>query len=39
MIAVELEREGGRIVFGRMRQPIPPWEPFAREASCWTRSA
>ena len=30
MIAVELERESGRIVFGRMRQPIPPWEPFAR---------
>src|ERR1700735_4265003 len=31
VITVELEREGGRIVFGRMRQPIPPWEPFARE--------
>ncbi len=31
VIAVELEREGGRIVFGRMRQPIPAWEPFARE--------
>jgi trans-2,3-dihydro-3-hydroxyanthranilate isomerase len=31
VISVELEREGGRIVFGRMRQPIPPWEPFERE--------
>jgi len=31
VIAVELEREGGRIAFGRMRQPIPTWEPFARE--------
>ena len=31
VIAVELEREGGRIVFGRMRQPIPAWEPFERE--------
>jgi trans-2,3-dihydro-3-hydroxyanthranilate isomerase len=27
-IAVELEREGARIVFGRMEQPIPTWEPF-----------
>ena len=31
LISVELEREGGRIVFGRMRQPIPTWEPFERE--------
>jgi trans-2,3-dihydro-3-hydroxyanthranilate isomerase len=31
VITVELERDGGRIVFGRMRQPIPRWEPFARE--------
>lgn len=31
VISVELEREGGRVVFGRMRQPIPAWEPFDRE--------
>jgi trans-2,3-dihydro-3-hydroxyanthranilate isomerase len=29
-IPITLEREGGRVVFGRMRQPIPPWEPFDR---------
>jgi len=28
-IPVTLEREGARIVFGWMRQPIPKWEPFA----------
>jgi hypothetical protein len=27
---VTLEREGARIVFGWMRQPIPDWEPFAQ---------
>jgi trans-2,3-dihydro-3-hydroxyanthranilate isomerase len=31
-VPVELERDGDRIAFGRMRQPIPTWEPFAREA-------
>src|SRR4051795_10650561 len=30
VVPVELEREGPRIVFGRMQQPIPEWEPFAR---------
>ena len=25
VVPVELEREGARIVFGRMEQPIPPW--------------
>jgi trans-2,3-dihydro-3-hydroxyanthranilate isomerase len=29
VIAVQLEREGPRIVFGRMTQPVPTWEPFA----------
>jgi trans-2,3-dihydro-3-hydroxyanthranilate isomerase len=29
MIPVQLEREGARIVFGRMRQPVPTWEPYA----------
>jgi trans-2,3-dihydro-3-hydroxyanthranilate isomerase len=27
VVPVELTREGPRIVFGRMEQPIPPWEP------------
>ena len=30
VVPVELEREGPTIVFGRMQQPIPEWEPFAR---------
>ncbi len=30
IIPVALEREGASIVFGRMRQPIPNWEPFAQ---------
>jgi trans-2,3-dihydro-3-hydroxyanthranilate isomerase len=29
---VRLERDGARIVFGRMEQPIPTIEPFEREA-------
>ena len=29
----ELEREGARIVFGRMEQPLPTWEPFGDEAA------
>ena len=28
IVPVRLEREGQRIVFGRMEQPIPTWEPF-----------
>ena len=28
VVPVRLEREGGRIVFGRMEQPIPTVEPF-----------
>ena len=31
VIRVELERDSGRIVFGRMSQPIPAWEPFGSE--------
>ena len=31
-VPVALEREGGRIVFGRMRQPIPTWNPYDDEA-------
>ncbi|HKC22367.1 MAG TPA: PhzF family phenazine biosynthesis isomerase, partial [Gaiellaceae bacterium] len=29
LVPVALEREGPRIVFGRMRQPLPTVEPFA----------
>jgi trans-2,3-dihydro-3-hydroxyanthranilate isomerase len=32
-IPVELEREGARIVFGRMEQRVPRWEPCAEEAA------
>ena len=32
VIPVRLERDGLRIVFGRMEQPIPSVEPFEREA-------
>jgi trans-2,3-dihydro-3-hydroxyanthranilate isomerase len=32
IVPVELEREGARIVFGRMSQPIPEVSPFDREA-------
>ncbi len=28
LVPVALERDGGRLVFGRMRQPIPAWEPY-----------
>jgi trans-2,3-dihydro-3-hydroxyanthranilate isomerase len=30
VVPVTLEREGARIIFGRMLQPIPKFEPFAR---------
>ncbi len=30
MVPVEIEREDGRIVSGRMQQPIPTWEPYER---------
>jgi trans-2,3-dihydro-3-hydroxyanthranilate isomerase len=29
VVPVTLEREGARIVFGRMQQPVPNWQPFA----------
>lgn len=33
VVPIALDRdESGRIVFGRMEQPIPRWEPFEREA-------
>jgi trans-2,3-dihydro-3-hydroxyanthranilate isomerase len=30
LVRIELEREGARIAFGRMRQPVPTIEPFAK---------
>jgi trans-2,3-dihydro-3-hydroxyanthranilate isomerase len=30
VVPVLLEREGARIIFGRMSQPVPTWEPFER---------
>jgi trans-2,3-dihydro-3-hydroxyanthranilate isomerase len=30
VVPVVLEREGARIVFGWMLQPVPEWEPFAQ---------
>ena len=32
VVPVALEREGDRIVFGRMRQPLPAWKPYDDEA-------
>jgi trans-2,3-dihydro-3-hydroxyanthranilate isomerase len=32
VVPVRLEREGARIVFGRMEQPVPSVQPFARAA-------
>jgi trans-2,3-dihydro-3-hydroxyanthranilate isomerase len=32
IVPVELERDGARIVFGRMEQPVPTWEPVADPA-------
>jgi trans-2,3-dihydro-3-hydroxyanthranilate isomerase len=32
MVPVEVEREGAKIVFGRMVQPIPGWQPYEDEA-------
>jgi trans-2,3-dihydro-3-hydroxyanthranilate isomerase len=32
LVPVELTREAGRVVFGRMRQPIPTWRAYEREA-------
>jgi trans-2,3-dihydro-3-hydroxyanthranilate isomerase len=32
VVPLELRREGGRIVFGLMQQPIPRWRAYEREA-------
>ncbi|HEY6835187.1 MAG TPA: PhzF family phenazine biosynthesis protein [Gaiellaceae bacterium] len=29
-VPIVLEREGPRVVFGRMEQPVPSWKPFAQ---------
>ena len=31
VIPIELEREGGRIAFGRMQQMVPDWRPYEHE--------
>jgi trans-2,3-dihydro-3-hydroxyanthranilate isomerase len=31
LVPVALERDEGQVVFGRMTQPIPAWEPYPRE--------
>ncbi len=31
LVPVSLDRDGDRIVFGRMQQPVPRWEPYAAE--------
>jgi trans-2,3-dihydro-3-hydroxyanthranilate isomerase len=33
IVPVRLERDHNRIVFGRMEQPLPSWEPYAEEAA------
>jgi len=38
IVPVLLEREGARIVFGRMEQPIPTWEPVADPAPIFAPS-
>jgi len=30
VVRVALDREGDRLVFGRMEQPVPRWEPYER---------
>jgi trans-2,3-dihydro-3-hydroxyanthranilate isomerase len=30
IVPVRLERDGSSVVFGRMQQPVPSWEPFDR---------
>jgi trans-2,3-dihydro-3-hydroxyanthranilate isomerase len=32
LVPVQVEREGAKIVFGRMVQPIPGWQPYEDEA-------
>ncbi len=31
LVSVALQRESERIAFGRMRQPLPSWRPYAQE--------
>src|ERR1700690_2764060 len=30
LVPITLERDGERVVFGKMQQPIPTWRPFER---------
>jgi trans-2,3-dihydro-3-hydroxyanthranilate isomerase len=36
IVPVRLERDRDRIVFGRMEQPLPSWEPYSEEAALLT---
>jgi len=38
IVPVVLERDGPRIVFGRMAQPIPSWEPYGEEEEALLRA-
>jgi trans-2,3-dihydro-3-hydroxyanthranilate isomerase len=31
LVPLTLEREDGRVVFGRMQQPIPTWKPYEKQ--------
>lgn len=33
VVPLELTREEGRVVYGRMQQPIPVWQPFAQASA------
>ena len=33
VVPLELRREGGRVVYGRMQQPIPNWQPYPKAAA------
>ena len=33
IVPVVLDSDDGRIVFGRMEQPLPSWEPYSQEAA------
>ena len=33
VVPLELTREGGRVVYGRMQQPIPSWSAYPQEAA------
>jgi trans-2,3-dihydro-3-hydroxyanthranilate isomerase len=32
LVPLQLQRQNGRVTFARMRQPLPSWQPYEREA-------